>query len=361
MDNSNVQDQKALATTSEPPKTAAFPFLRLPIELRTQVWKHYCPDLRKVPRLLEFIVQTFKYTNNAMPQFQSICLGWRLAGRTRSLRCVLAVHQQSREIARAVFPDKLSVNYCKDFLKTCDIPFHKQRDLAYLYGFKGDTLPPRRELVATTVGMLVKVPAPADASAASTFRRRLLEEWADASRHFTYRYATTFLQEFCASVVNLAYEFSRHEPFPYLLQELTLNFYPNLKNVFLHFDEADVENDFIPLKHRWCASEYSNHDYFFNDQSGRCLVRAYWPNLIQHADYAKSNLSPFSAPDLIPTLKDIACFFEIFNVQVWPMVVTDPSKFTAYLDNNDDDDDIWYGESSAGESCAEESCDEEMA
>lgn len=356
MENSDSQDQKALVATSEPPKTSAFPFLCLPTELRTQVWKHYCPDLRKVPRFLDFVVQLFKYTNNEVLPFQTSGVGPRLAGRTRSLRCVLAVHRQSREIARRVFPDKLSVNYCKDFLKTCDIPFHKQRDLAYLWDFKGDALPPHRELVATTVGMLVKAPAPADASAASTFRRRLLKEWADGSRHLTYGYSTTFLQEFYANVVNVAYQFSRQEPFPYLLQELTRGLFPNLKNVFLHLDGDDIEDLFIPLKHRWCASEYSNHDYFLNDQSGLCLVRAYWPNLIQHADYANSNLSPFSAPDLIPTLKDIACFFEIFNVQVWPMVVTDPSKFTAYLDNDDDDDDVWYGESSA-----EQSGDEEMA
>ncbi len=154
MENSVPKDRKALAVISEPPETPTFTFLRLPTELRIQVWKHYCPDLCEVPRLLDFAIGAIRPFGNLGHPCQHILRGLRLVDRTRSLRCVLAVHQQSRGFALAVFPDKLTVGYCADLAKECDIPFHKQRDLVYLYGFTGGTIPPHELDVATMVSRL---------------------------------------------------------------------------------------------------------------------------------------------------------------------------------------------------------------
>ncbi|OAA70735.1 hypothetical protein LEL_09326 [Akanthomyces lecanii RCEF 1005] len=372
MENSVSKDPNALAVISEPPETPTFTFLRLPTELRIQVWKHYCPDLCEVPRLLDFAIGAIRPFGNLGQPCQHILRGLRLVDRTRSLRCVLAVHQQSRGFALAVFPDKLTVGYCADLAKECDIPFHKQRDLVYLYGFTGGTIPPHELDVATIVSKLASVPAPAqaDPSATSRFRRRLLGRYADESFKYTYEHSSLYLHDFCSKVVNVAYEFSRSKPFPYPLQEMTRGFYSNLRNVFLHLNgEGEMaEWMLIPMKHRWCASKYSSHDETISDKSGRCLERAYWPNLTQHAEYARNNLSPSSAPELIPNLKDIACFFEPYGVQVWPMLVTDPSKFTAYVDGEDDSEDQFADEGSEEESGeesdeddSENSGDSEMA
>ncbi|KAI1770516.1 hypothetical protein F4818DRAFT_258419 [Hypoxylon cercidicola] len=82
-------------------KQYSFPqFRRLPIELRTIIWKHFCSDLsRKRGRIiyLELV--------RVAPITHIILETKGLDEQTRALRAVMSTHQESRQLGLEFFPD----------------------------------------------------------------------------------------------------------------------------------------------------------------------------------------------------------------------------------------------------------------
>lgn len=141
---------QAVSFNAAPASTETKPtqFLDLSTELRIQIWEYVCPDLRAQPRMLDCAIRSF--AKSAQPDVLHIVRGLNLAEKTRSLRCVLAVHQDSRSLALSVFPDKLTLERYKKG-RTGDIWFHKRRDVFYMNTLAGSLkLPCSR----TTAGLI---------------------------------------------------------------------------------------------------------------------------------------------------------------------------------------------------------------
>ena len=121
-----------------------FPFLSLPIELRFRIWKEYCPDLHGHPRILDFttVIKDYQVPARGRPltvhEPVSVRNGRFLAEKTRSVRCVLAVHAESRSLALQVFPDTLPANVNRGKRRYFVVRFSKERDVIFLDAdFKG--------------------------------------------------------------------------------------------------------------------------------------------------------------------------------------------------------------------------------
>lgn len=127
-----------------PSSPKPFPFLSLPVELRFQIWKEYCPQLHGHPRILDFTttledVQTYSEGRLLVRhQCARVYHGGHLAEKTKNLRHVLAVHEESRSLALQVFPDPLFANASKGRRKYFVLRFRKDRDVVLLDAvFKG--------------------------------------------------------------------------------------------------------------------------------------------------------------------------------------------------------------------------------
>ncbi|RSL54598.1 hypothetical protein CEP54_009808 [Fusarium duplospermum] len=92
---------------------AHFPqFCRLPIELRQRIWELFCPELRARHRVLDFTISygTARHPDAASAFVWTVRDGIALDDQTRTLRTVLAVHQESRAMATNAFPHSLSMD-----------------------------------------------------------------------------------------------------------------------------------------------------------------------------------------------------------------------------------------------------------
>ncbi|KAI4868165.1 hypothetical protein F4820DRAFT_151321 [Hypoxylon rubiginosum] len=82
-------------------KQDSFPQFRLlPIELRTLIWKHFCPDLsRKSGRViyLELV--------RIAPITYTVLESKGVGEQTRALRAVMSTHHESRKLALEFFPE----------------------------------------------------------------------------------------------------------------------------------------------------------------------------------------------------------------------------------------------------------------
>ncbi|KAG6056022.1 hypothetical protein E4U17_002557 [Claviceps sp. LM77 group G4] len=88
----------------------AFPqFVRLPPELRHQIWCFYCPDLSAKPRVLTFQLGS-RPTVLGRPDQYSVTNHSTLAYQTKTLRTMLATHRESRSIAVGKYPDELAMD-----------------------------------------------------------------------------------------------------------------------------------------------------------------------------------------------------------------------------------------------------------
>ncbi|KAG5958185.1 hypothetical protein E4U58_005466 [Claviceps cyperi] len=84
-------------------------FVRLPPELRHQIWCFYCPDLSAKPRVLTFKLEP-RSTVLGRPDQYRVTNHSTLAYQTKNLRAMLATHRESRSIAVGKYPDELAMD-----------------------------------------------------------------------------------------------------------------------------------------------------------------------------------------------------------------------------------------------------------
>lgn len=101
----------------------SFPqFIRLPIELRRQIWEAFCPDLVKPARLYHFMVSRSRKSDQKV-----IWEHPHLDQQIEPTRTLLAVHQESRNVALTAFPDTLAIQKGKKI-----VHFNKDTDVVLL-------------------------------------------------------------------------------------------------------------------------------------------------------------------------------------------------------------------------------------
>ncbi|KAG6314362.1 hypothetical protein E4U22_005529 [Claviceps purpurea] len=109
-DEAKVSGQEVLSeydSENEDSVPPAFPqFVRLPPELRHQIWCFYCPDLSAKSRVLTFKLGP-RSTMLGRPDQYSVTNHSTLAYQTKTLRAMLATHRESRSIAVRKYPDEL--------------------------------------------------------------------------------------------------------------------------------------------------------------------------------------------------------------------------------------------------------------
>ncbi|KAJ3482936.1 hypothetical protein NLG97_g7436 [Lecanicillium saksenae] len=309
--------------SSETQSPEPFPFTRLPTELRVRIWEHYCPELLGVTGVLDFFVKPLTLeTLEGAKSVHGMAQGPHLARKTRHLRCVLAVHHGSRSLALAACPDRMRVARRNNILGLGEIFFHKRRDVIYLVGFADDAQLPQ------DLGVDCLVSALAHAGAPPALLRQFQSQMSDDMIHtdvLHWYYPLIPVVEPVSNAVNLAFGYSTTKPFPHVLHMLGRSLLPKLENVFLHLKVDDPQACDLPAKFRWCVSKYSHSDAMERTETGQCTTMAYWPNLVQHADFAKQSLNPGENSELLPKLKDVAYLLGLFGVQTWPMLVCDPA------------------------------------
>ncbi|KAI1758534.1 hypothetical protein GGR53DRAFT_516777 [Hypoxylon sp. FL1150] len=82
-------------------KKDSFPqFVMLPIELRTLIWKHFCPDLsNNTGNIIYMALVRMSPLHHVVIETKGV------AENTRALRAVLATHRESRKLGLTFFPD----------------------------------------------------------------------------------------------------------------------------------------------------------------------------------------------------------------------------------------------------------------
>ncbi|KAG7284618.1 hypothetical protein NEMBOFW57_009223 [Staphylotrichum longicolle] len=99
-------------------------FKRLPFELRHQIWEWFCPDLTAKSRVYWFHAL---WTRRRSGRYDMVVgEGPLLEQQTRPARAMLAVHQESRQLALKAFPDTLS------FDNHGILRFNAARDVVFL-------------------------------------------------------------------------------------------------------------------------------------------------------------------------------------------------------------------------------------
>ncbi|KAG6227617.1 hypothetical protein E4U26_001568 [Claviceps purpurea] len=109
----------------------AFPqFMRLPPELRHQVWHFYCPDLSVKARVLPFKRFPSSTTMEGQIDYSPPADDYQdLAERTKSLRAVLSTHRESRSIAVRKYPDELVMDSASG---AAVVRFRKETDVIFV-------------------------------------------------------------------------------------------------------------------------------------------------------------------------------------------------------------------------------------
>ncbi|KAL2131511.1 hypothetical protein VTI74DRAFT_4932 [Chaetomium olivicolor] len=103
-------------------------FKRLPVELRHRIWEFFCPDLAVKSRVYWFqmVLHRRHWSSGRQEVSPQIYPGPLLEQQTRAARVMMAVHQESRELALKAFPDTLTL------ADKGQIRFHAQRDLVHV-------------------------------------------------------------------------------------------------------------------------------------------------------------------------------------------------------------------------------------
>ncbi len=108
-------------------ETRSFPqFARLPFELRYRIWEYFCPDLTAKSRVYWLRLALSPALGRGVPPTFVIQEGPFVEQQTRAARAMLAVHQQSRQMALKAFPDTLPI--CGDGL----IRYSSVRDVVFM-------------------------------------------------------------------------------------------------------------------------------------------------------------------------------------------------------------------------------------
>ncbi|KAK9446259.1 hypothetical protein VB005_00104 [Metarhizium brunneum] len=132
-DEAEESDSYGAATFSDYSPLTAFPqFMRLPVELRRNVWELFCPDMVATTRVLCFTLSPSSAIMRR-PDDYSAKDHRSLADQTEELRAMLATHRESRTMALKRFPDKLRMDAGSG---DAVVWFNRERDVVYMYGFE---------------------------------------------------------------------------------------------------------------------------------------------------------------------------------------------------------------------------------
>ncbi|KAG6221267.1 hypothetical protein E4U34_002165 [Claviceps purpurea] len=242
----------------------AFPqFMRLPPELRHQIWHSYCPDLSAKARVLPFLefpsLKDMDYNNTySLPDKGA------LAEQTRNLRTVLSTHRESRSIAVRKYPDELLMETA---FRASIIRFRKETDVIFV-----------SELAT--------------------------------EKDYSFLDFGSEIENLAVGVVD-DYSEERYFQDDKLLQVVSgiKGLFPNLKRLFSRRP--------APAKHKdmeeWCVTEHV-HSYTIESHYKTTLF--YWPDLDAHADFVRS-----SVPKLC-SLEEM----EEAGVELWPLVEFESRK-----------------------------------
>ncbi|KFA55984.1 hypothetical protein S40293_04005 [Stachybotrys chartarum IBT 40293] len=106
-------------------------FSKLPKELRQTIWEFFCPDLTEKLRILNFAITTDPADVRRPPPRDSplgVSAGYWLEQSTSEIRCMSAVHHESRTLVLAKYPDELC-------MREGIIRYNKDRDVVLLDAF----------------------------------------------------------------------------------------------------------------------------------------------------------------------------------------------------------------------------------
>lgn len=251
-------------------------FSRLPLELRQRIWEIFCPDLNARRRVLDFGISfgTARYRDPSWPADARV---WTvhdnifLDDSTKALRTVLSVHQESRNMALNVFPHSLMMDAGPN--GNASIQFNRDLDVISLSGF--------RELRGT---------------------------------HYFH------LPNFSDQVKNLALSgwMSPDEIDGSAVSKL-LGMFDKVESVFFGMPSTQINS----AKLEWCFSGLINRyegQLIESDEIGRReVIRNIWcwPDLRDHADYAKYQIPRGFLDDLPDPINTVLAER---GARTWPMV-----------------------------------------
>ncbi|KAG5975681.1 hypothetical protein E4U56_003346 [Claviceps arundinis] len=265
----------------------AFPqFMRLPPELRRQIWHSYCPDLSAKARVLPFMEFPSSSTVDTQSDYSESSLQLLaygdLAEQTKELRAVLSTHSESRSIAVRKYPEELVLNKLDSDSGAGIFRFRKETDVMFL----------------SKVVM-----------------------WEDDS-----------ISEFAIEIENLAvggvvdYSTERFQD-ETLLQAVPeiKSLFPNLKRLYSPRQAVQAPTERKDIE-KWCVAEHV-HSYMIDSDDQTTMF--YWPDLDAHADFARSS---------VPKLCSLEEMKEA-GVELWPMVEVRSWKPMLTLDGPEFEDD----------------------
>ncbi|UNI15555.1 hypothetical protein JDV02_002079 [Purpureocillium takamizusanense] len=293
LDSSDDDEVSSSSSGDDEPERGTRPssftrFMDLPPELRTQVWRQFCPDLDGRPRVLQFEMGPGGDRKNERhllrdawdldtPRGIWTVKEWiTLAEQTESLRRLMAVHQESRSLGLKAFPDTLTMDS-----GTADF------DARVAFN-------PRKDIVAV-----------------DHFRR---ESYGSGEK--------TLMPGFGDIVVNMAVPRWNDYLDRGAVQQVkwTFDHMPNIQRLYISADDEQFKHD----RHvRWCASDYV-HRYRVETHEkepgfGEDLVSLFcWPDVDNHPDFAKYQLP---ARHMRSRPKQIGRIVEERGVEVLPMVI----------------------------------------
>ncbi|CAM1509616.1 Fc.00g033550.m01.CDS01 [Cosmosporella sp. VM-42] len=273
-------------------------FLRLPFELRRRIWELFSPELRLQPRILEFSFSfgTARHRDPSWPSTKKVITvhdGMTLQDSTAPIRTVLSVHQESRAMALSVLTDTLAIDAGSgDAL----VRFNRDTDLVMARGLWGAGIEDAFHLPEF----------------ASNIKNLALDEAEASSPHLT------------GVVSNL-------------IQDC-----PSLETLFLSMPSGRFRKRNLT----WCTSDLVNRSYTETFEKmpgfGEDMQYLYcWPDLHNHKDFAKFQVSRENCTDL---LEPLVSELSQRGIEPWPLVLfTKMHRYEALLqfdpDKDDDDSD----------------------
>jgi hypothetical protein len=250
-------------------------FKRLPPELRIRIWEFFCPDLTAESRLYWFRLHPVSH-KPAMTVHE----GPFLEQQTRPTRTMLAVHQESRQLALKAFPDALS------FRDHSVLRFNSHKDIvlldARLPPFRIETLAPRP--TPFHIETLAHIPG-----------------FSSHVRHLAVEPPMLFDFERCFSALSDAFE--------------------NLETAYYTTDAADHD----PRHLRWCttdlAKRYSVTTFEEQPGLGEDAQHLYcWPDTDKHGALVAEHIPLDGLADDLSKVHLEMKGATLNHVPIWPLV-----------------------------------------
>ncbi|PHH79869.1 hypothetical protein CDD80_3602 [Ophiocordyceps camponoti-rufipedis] len=263
--NSSGSDSESDDASSSSSGTSFSCFMQFPPELRARVWEMFCSDLEAKARVLRFMV---------MPNSEfagNLVVSPNVIDQTRPLRRLMAVHRESRRLAKVVYPHTLHFKADYDGKEDASMVFNQYSDII--------------ALVSPFVRMEFSIPA---------------------------------LQT--EPIRNLAFPMLRVDepPGPSSMTTRILRLFrnfPNLKRLFHQIDDWDIRTRRI----RWVVSERTHQVLVetFEEKPGvgeNTQTVYCWPDIDVFPDFAMpEDLDPFLT-------KDVSRLTQDRGIKLLPMV-----------------------------------------